>query len=131
MELCVPHHAAGINPQDQCCHHWYLALKAHLSGPAKPSCLYHYKHRCFILSLFIASVDTAVPSVTWKMMLANLMSTGKRLEPAWSCMPDFSMTHPMVPLSKRTSGHQTGWEYDVPGYCWTSAEFTGVWTLFL
>lgn len=38
---------------------------------------------------FIAFVNTAVPNVTWKRMLAKLMSTGKRLElePAWSCTP--------------------------------------------
>lgn len=47
--LCVPHHAAGINPLDHCSHHWYLALKAHSSGPAKASCLYPLQTQVFRL----------------------------------------------------------------------------------
>lgn len=131
--LCVPHHAAGRIPLDNCFHHWYMALKAHLSGQAKPSFLYHYKWRCFILSPLISSVDTAVPNVTCKVMLAKSMATGKRLElePAWSSRLIFSMTHLMVPLNVRTSEHQVGWEYVIPGYFLTSTEFTGVWALFL
>lgn len=131
--LCVPHHAAERNPLHHCFHHWYMALKAHLSGQAKPSFLCHCKWRCFILSPLISSVDTAVPNVTCKMMPAKSTAAGKRLElePAWSSRLVFSLKHLMVRLSERTSGHQVGWEYVIPGYCWTSAEFTGVWALFL
>lgn len=101
-------------PLHPCFHPWYMALKAHSGGPAKPSFLYHSKHGSFILPPFISSVETSeeMPNVTWKMMLAKLMATGKRLKlkPACSSHLIFSMTHPMVPLNKRTSGHQVGWE---------------------